>query len=87
LYESVAFDRKRVTSRDWGSYPILRFSAVPDEIDIHVIDRPGMPFLGTGDAAQGPTAAAIANAIADAAGVRLRDIPLNSTGVRAAIGV
>ena len=72
LYESVAFDRMRVTSRDWGSYPILRFSAVPDEVDIHVIDRPGTPFLGTGEAAQGPTAAAIANAIAYAAGVRLR---------------
>jgi CO/xanthine dehydrogenase Mo-binding subunit len=87
LYESVAFDQMRVTSRDWGSYPILRFSAVPDEIDIHVIDRPGMPFLGTGEAAQGPTAAAIANAIADAAGVRLRDIPLTAARVKATIGV
>src|SRR5438067_2279663 len=87
LYESVAFDRTRVTSRDWGSYPILRFSAVPDEIEVHVIDRPGMPFLGTGEASQGPTAAAIANAIADATGVRLRDIPLTATRVKAAIGV
>jgi nicotinate dehydrogenase subunit B len=87
LYESVAFDRMRVTSRDWGSYPILRFSAVPDEVDIHVIDRPGTPFLGTGEAAQGPTAAAIANAIAYAAGVRLRDIPLTAARVKAAIGV
>ena len=87
LYESIAFDRTRVTSRDWGSYPTLRFSAVPDEIDIHLIDRPGMPFLGTGEAAQGPTAAAIANAIADAIGVRLREISLTSTRVKAAIGV
>jgi len=87
LYESVAFDRTRVTSRDWGSYPILRFSAVPDEVDIHVIDRPGTPFLGTGEAAQGPTAAAIANAIAYAAGVRLRDIPLTAARVKAAIGL
>ena len=63
LYESVAFDRTRITSRDWGSYPILRFSAVPDAVDVHVIDRPGSPFLGTGEAAQGPTAAAIANAV------------------------
>jgi len=51
------------------------------------IDRPGMPFLGTGEASQGPTAAAIANAIADATGVRLRDIPLTATRVKAAVGV
>src|SRR5689334_21385905 len=60
-----------ITSRDWSSYPILRFSAVPDSVEVDVIDRPGQPFLGTGEAAQGPTAAAIANALADAAGVRV----------------
>jgi nicotinate dehydrogenase subunit B len=60
---------------------------VPDEVDIHIIDRPGTPFLGTGEAAQGPTAAAIANGVADAVGVRMRDIPLTSTRVKAAIGV
>ena len=87
LYESVGFDRARITSRDWGSYPILRFSAVPDDVDIHIIDRPGTPFLGTGEAAQGPPAAAIANAVADAAGVRLRDIPITAARVKAAIGV
>jgi CO/xanthine dehydrogenase Mo-binding subunit len=87
LYESVAFDDTRITSRDWGSYPILRFSAIPDKIEVQVIDRPGTPFLGTGEAAQGPAATAIANAIADAAGVRLRDIPLTAARVKAAIGV
>lgn len=87
LYESVQFDRSRIQSRDWGSYPILRFSAVPDSVEVHVIDRPGQPFLGTGEAAQGPTAAAIANAIADAAGVRLRDIPLTAARVKAAVGI
>jgi nicotinate dehydrogenase subunit B len=87
LYESVAFDDTRITSRDWGSYPILRFSAIPDDIDVHIIDQPGTPFLGTGEAAQGPAAAAIANAVADAAGVRLRDIPLTAERVKAAIGV
>ncbi len=87
LYESVAFDRTRILSRDWGSYPIMRFSAVPNAVDVEVIDRPGLPFLGTGEAAQGPTAAAIANAVADAAGVRLRDIPLTADRVRAAIGI
>ncbi|HEV8678833.1 MAG TPA: molybdopterin cofactor-binding domain-containing protein, partial [Stellaceae bacterium] len=87
LYESVRFDRTRILSRDWSSYPILRFAAVPESIEVHVIDRPGTPFLGTGEAAQGPTAAAIANAIADAAGVRLRDVPLTAARVKAAIGV
>jgi nicotinate dehydrogenase subunit B len=87
LYESVAFDRTRILSRDWGSYPILRFTGVPDSIEVYVIDRPGTPFLGTGEAAQGPTAAAIANAVADAVGVRLRDIPLTAARVKAAIGV
>ena len=76
LHERVAFDRTRVTSRDWSSYPILRFSEIPDEVRVHVLNQPGAPFLGTGEAAQGPTAAAIANAIADATGTRLRDIPL-----------
>jgi CO/xanthine dehydrogenase Mo-binding subunit len=87
LYESVAFDRTRILSRDWGSYPILRFTGVPDSIEVYVIDRPGTPFLGTGEAAQGPTAAAIANAVADAVGVRLREVPLTATRVKAAIGV
>jgi CO/xanthine dehydrogenase Mo-binding subunit len=86
LYESVAFDRTRIMSRDWASYPILRFRAVPDSVEIHLIDRPGTPFLGTGEAAQGPTAAAIANAIFDAAGVRLREVPLTAARVKAAIG-
>ena len=76
LHEQVAFDRTRITSRDWSSYPILRFSGIPDEVRVHVLNQPGAPFLGTGEAAQGPTAAAIANAIADATGARLRDIPL-----------
>jgi CO/xanthine dehydrogenase Mo-binding subunit len=65
----------------------MRFSAVPDAVDVHIIDRPGEPFLGTGEAAQGPTAAAIGNAIFDAIGLRLRDIPLTAARVKAAIGV
>jgi nicotinate dehydrogenase subunit B len=87
LYESVTFDRTRITSRDWSSYPILRFSAVPSAVEVHVIDRPGQPFLGIGEAAQGPTAAAIANALADAAEVRVRELPLTAERVKAAIGV
>ncbi len=85
--EEVAFDGMRVASRDWGGYPILRFAHVPERIDVHVVDRPGQPFLGTGEAAQGPAAAAIANAVADATGVRVRDLPLSQARLRAAFGV
>jgi nicotinate dehydrogenase subunit B len=87
LYESVAFDETRIQSVDWATYPILRFSAVPDTVDIHVIPRPGEPFLGAGEAAQGPTAAAVANAVANATGKRFRDLPLRRERVKAAIGI
>jgi nicotinate dehydrogenase subunit B len=87
LYEAVGFEPSGITSRDWSGYPILRFPAVPERVDVHVINRPGLPFLGTGEAAQGPTAAAIANALADAAKVRIRELPLSLGRVKAAIGV
>jgi CO/xanthine dehydrogenase Mo-binding subunit len=78
----VRFDATRVTSRDWGGYPILRFPQVPEAVEVHLIDRPGTPFLGTGEAAQGPAAAAIGNAFADATGVRVREIPFTPERVR-----
>lgn len=87
LYESVSFDTTRITSRDWGGYPILRFPSVPEEIEVHLIDRPGEPFLGTGEAAQGPAAAALANALADATGIRIRELPFTRARVKSAIGV
>jgi nicotinate dehydrogenase subunit B len=87
LQEAVAFDATRVTSLDWGGYPILRMTQMPQTVDIHIIDRPGSPFLGTGEAAQGPTGASIANAVADAVGLRLRDLPLDRGRVKAALGV
>jgi nicotinate dehydrogenase subunit B len=87
LFEEARFDRRRVTSTDWSSYPILRFPALPESVAVHVIDRPGQPFLGTGEAGQGPTAAAIANALRHAVGSRLRDLPLTAAKVQAAIGV
>jgi CO/xanthine dehydrogenase Mo-binding subunit len=86
LYESVSFDNTRITSVDWSTYPILRFNAVPDSIEVHVIDRPGQPFLGSGECGQGPAAAAIANAVADATGQRLRDLPLTRGRIKAAWG-
>lgn len=85
LFEEVIFDRKATTSIDWSSYPILRFESVPDEIAVHVIDRPEERFLGTGEAAQGPTAAAIGNAIRNAVGIRMTDLPLTREKVMAAL--
>jgi len=85
LREAVAFDETRIRSRDWSTYPILRFADLPDTVEVHVIDQPGQPFLGTGESAQGPTAAAIANAVAQATGVRIRELPLTPQRVKAAL--
>jgi CO/xanthine dehydrogenase Mo-binding subunit len=85
LFESVTFDQTRITSVDWATYPALRFSAVPDAMEVHIINRPGLPFLGAGEAGQGPSAAALGNAIADATGHRLRDLPLSRERIRAAL--
>jgi len=87
LHEQVNFDRRRITSRDWARYPILRFGELFDSVTVEVIDRPGAPFLGTGEASQGPTGAAIANAIMMATGKRLRELPLTQARVKQAIGV
>lgn len=87
LYESVGFDQGRITSVDWSTYPILRFDAVPDSVEVRIIDRPGAPFLGCGETGQGPASAALANGVADAAGRRLRDLPLTAAKIKAAIGV
>ena len=84
LKERVRFDRRRITSEDWESYPILRFSEVP-EVEVHLVDRPELPSVGAGEAAQGPTAGAVANAVAAAIGVRVRDLPLTTEAVTAAI--
>jgi nicotinate dehydrogenase subunit B len=85
LYESVTFDDVRITSIDWQTYPIARFNAVPDRIDVHIINRPGLPFLGSGETGQGPAAASIANAIANATGRRLRNLPLTRRRIKDAI--
>ena len=76
LKEQVRFSRSGITSRDWASYPILRFDEVP-EIDVHLMPHNGNKSLGVGEAAQGPTAAAIANAVFHAIGKRVRKLPLS----------
>ena len=83
IKEQVRYDRTRVTSLDWETYPILGFPEVP-EIETVLIDRPGEPFLGAGEATQGPAAAAIGNAVYAATGVRIYDIPLTPERIRRA---
>ena len=87
LHEQVEFDRTRVLSRDWSRYPILRFNEAFDSIKVHLINRPGQPFLGTGETSQGPTGAAIANAVFNATGQRMRALPFTQRNVKQAIGV
>jgi len=84
LKEQVGFDKDGITSLDWNSYPILRFHDAP-KVDIVLIDRPGESYLGVGEGALGPIPAAIANAVFDAAGIRLRLIPFTPERVKAAI--
>jgi len=86
LHEEVTFDRSRVTSVDWASYPILRFPEAP-QVDVILIDRPDQPLLGAGEAATAPVAAALANAVFDATGVRLRTVPFTQERVKAALSV
>jgi CO/xanthine dehydrogenase Mo-binding subunit len=83
LKEQVTYDGGGILSRDWDSYPILTFPEVP-EIETVLIDRPDQPFLGAGEATQGPTAAAIANAVFDAVGLRLRRLPFTQDRLREA---
>jgi CO/xanthine dehydrogenase Mo-binding subunit len=84
LLERVRFDRRTVTSTDWETYPILRFSAIPT-VQVDLVSRPDRPSVGAGEIAQGPTAAAIANAVYDALGVRVRELPLTPERIVAAI--
>lgn len=84
LHEQVSFDHRHIMSRDWTGYPILTFPEVP-EIDVTLLDHPGEEALGAGEAAQGPTAAAIANAVANATGRRIRALPLSAERVKHAL--
>ncbi len=84
LLEEVRFDSSGIKSLDWKSYPILTFQDVPD-IEIVLINRPEMPALGGGEPSIGPVPAAIANAVFDAVGIRLREIPFTPQRVVDAI--
>jgi CO/xanthine dehydrogenase Mo-binding subunit len=80
----VRFDRARITSTSWSDYPILRFSEVP-AVDVEVIQRPDVDPVGAGEAAHGPVTAAIANAVFDCLGGRVRDLPITRERLVAAM--
>jgi CO/xanthine dehydrogenase Mo-binding subunit len=84
LKERLRFDRTRITSNSWTEYPILRFSEVP-EVHVEVISRPEIEPVGAGEAAHGPVTAAIANAVFDALGIRIRNLPLTRERLIAAM--
>lgn len=85
LKEGMQFEGDEPVSRDWESYPILRFSEVPP-VEVAVLDRPELPSLGVGEASSGPTGAAISNAVRRALGVRVHDLPLTRDAIIAAMG-
>ena len=84
LHEEVQFDHARVTSVDWVSYPILTFPEVP-AIEVALLDRPTLPPFGAGEASTAPVAAALANAVFDATGARLRAVPFTPDRVKAVV--
>jgi CO/xanthine dehydrogenase Mo-binding subunit len=75
IMEQVQFDAQQITSRDWVSYPIMRFDQVP-EVEVAVLNQPDEKAMGAGEAAQGPAAAAIVNATYKACGQRIRHLPI-----------
>ena len=84
LKERVRFDSTRITSNSWSEYPILRFSEVP-EVDVEILSRPTIDPVGAGEAAHGPVTAAIANAVYDTLGVRVRNLPITRERLIAAM--
>ena len=82
MYEQVRHGADGVTSRDWTTYPVLRFADVP-ALEVVLLDRPGLPPLGAGEASTPPTPAALANAVDDAVGIRVRELPLTPDRLRA----
>ena len=85
LWEEVKFDAKNVTSVDWMTYPILDITETPETVDFALINQPEMPPTGAGEPSIRPMAAAIANAIFDATGVRIRRVPFSPDRVKQAL--
>ena len=81
LKDQIKFDRQRITTRSWADYPIFTFNDAP-AVEVHIINQPHERPLGVGEGSQGPAVAAIANAIANATGKRLRDLPFTADKLR-----
>ncbi|MDB5984262.1 MAG: aldehyde dehydrogenase [Pseudomonas sp.] len=80
LYEQVEYGPAGIRSYDWSGYPIMRFPALPKQIEVYLLDQPEQPFLGAAEIVQGPMAAALGNAIANATGKRFVNMPLARRG-------
>jgi CO/xanthine dehydrogenase Mo-binding subunit len=91
LHEEVRFDSEKIISLDWNSHPTLTHADTPARIDVVIVNgdpnpnRPDLPHYGAGEAVCKPTLAAVANAIYDATGVRLRRVPFRNARVLAAL--
>ena len=85
LWEEVQFDKQAVTTVDWLTYPILDITEAPEAIETVLINHPELPPTGAGEPSIRPVAAAIANAIFDATGVRIRRVPFSPDRVKAAL--
>ena len=84
LHEEIVYDRDRVTTVDWATYPILTMADAP-AVEVDLVQRLDAPPLGAGEAASAPVAAALGNAVFDATGVRLRSVPFRPDRVKAAL--
>jgi CO/xanthine dehydrogenase Mo-binding subunit len=85
LYEEVLFDKANVRSVDWQTYPIVEMQDAPESFEVVLLNRPDEPPQGAGEACCRPVAGAIANAVFDATGVRLRSVPYTPEKVKAAM--
>ena len=85
LHEEVRFSPEHVTSVDWVSYPILEMDLAPEEIDVVIINRPELPVYGAGEPSTRTVTPAIANAIFDATGLRIRRVPFTPERIRSAL--
>jgi CO/xanthine dehydrogenase Mo-binding subunit len=83
LYEEVKWDRDGILTRDWESYPVIRFDNIP-EIDVTLLDRPSEKSVGAGEASPGPALAAIGNAVFDAIGLRVTRLPFSAAAIQKA---
>lgn len=86
LIEEVKFDEEIILAKDWETYPIIKFNQTP-KITLDIIDRPEEPFLGVGEAAHGPTAAAISNALYFALNIRIKQLPITRDRIISSVNV